>query len=242
MTDAFIAIAVFVAYLAVVVVLWRVNHVRYDALVESRDTVVRGIVIPIGLGAVLLAVATTWLGWWEPALFEDPRSGPAWALAVPGLFAVAALLGVSAIDFRSPRAKLLPVLAVGVVLVGFAEELATRGVLIVGGRDGGWSEAAVFFVSTGFFALLHGVNAFFGQSWRVTATQVAVAFLAGTALYVTRMTTGTLLVCMLLHAVWDFGTLGTAATEGETRPVTVLALIATFLLGLVAAWFVVTGA
>lgn len=43
---------------------------------SSRDTVVRGIVVQIGLGAVLLAVATTWLGWWEPVLVEEPRSGP----------------------------------------------------------------------------------------------------------------------------------------------------------------------
>ena len=242
MSDALIAIGVFAAYLALVVVLWQVNHVRYDALVESRDTVVRGIVVPIGLGAVLLAVATTWLGWWEPVLFEDQRSGPSWALAVPALFAIAALLGVSSIDLRAAKARLLPLIAVGVLLVGFAEEVATRGILIVGGRDGGWGEATVFFVSTGLFALLHGVNAFFGQSARVTLLQIVMALLAGTALYVTRMSTGTLLVCMLLHAVWDFGTLGTAATGGKARPAAGVAAYLAFLLGLIAAWFVVSGA
>ena len=62
-----------------------------------------------------------------------------------------------------------------------------------------WSAAAVFFLSTGLFALLHGVNALFGQSARLTLVQVGVSFLARAALYVTRMTTGTLLVCIVLH-------------------------------------------
>lgn len=149
---------------------------------------------------------------------------------------------MSSIEFRSPKARLLPLIAVGVVLVGFAEEMGTRGLLIVGGRDSGWSEATVFFVSTGLFALLHAVNAFFGQSVRLTVAQVATARLAGTALCVTRMTTGTLLVCMLLRSVWSFGGRGTAATGGEPRQVTRLEAFATFLLGLIAAWLVVSAA
>jgi hypothetical protein len=216
--------------------------VRYDALVESRDTVVRGIVVPIGAGAVLLTAATTWLGWWGPVLVQDPRSGPGWALAVPVLFALTALLLMSSIDFHAPQARLLPLVAVGVVVVGFAEELATRGLLIVGARDSGWAEAAVFVFSTGLFALLHGVNAFFGQSPRATLTQIVIAFAAGSALYVTRMTTGTLLVAMALHALWDFGMLGSAATGRQPRQVALVAVVATYLLGLVAAAFVVAGA
>jgi hypothetical protein len=73
---AAVALGIFVAYLVVVVVVWRNNGVRYDAIFESRTTVVRGIIVPIGLGAVLLAVATTWLGRWHAVLFEQSRSGP----------------------------------------------------------------------------------------------------------------------------------------------------------------------
>ena len=74
-----------------------------------------------------------------------------------------------------------------------------------------------------------------------TVVQIGMAFLAGSALYVTRMTTGTLLVCMLLHALWDFGTLGSLATKATLRPGALVLVPVTFVLGLVAAWYVVAG-
>jgi hypothetical protein len=61
------------------------------------------------------------------------------------------------------------------------------------------------------------------------------------ALYVARMTTGTLIVCILLHALWDFGTLGTQATDGTPRPIQGLLALLTFVVGVVAAWFVAAG-
>ena len=126
---AVVAIGVFLAYMVLVGVIWQVTGTRYDALVDSRAHVLRGIVLPIGLGALLLAIATTWLGWWNSALFEGSRSGPGWALVVPALFAAVAVINIATIDYRSPQATLLPLVFVGCLLVGFAEELATRGLL-----------------------------------------------------------------------------------------------------------------
>ena len=163
------------------VVVWRLNGVRYDAIFTSRRAIVRGIIVPIGIGAVLLAAATTWLGWWHTVLFEGSRSGPAWALVVPVMLGAAAVTGARQIDYTSPKARTLPLLAIAVVIVGFAEEVATRGLLIVGPRDAGWSAVAVFVLSTGLFALLYGVNALVGQSARLSLVQVGVSFLAGAA-------------------------------------------------------------
>jgi hypothetical protein len=39
--------------------LWRVTGTRFDALVDSREYIVRGIILPIGIGAIFLALATT---------------------------------------------------------------------------------------------------------------------------------------------------------------------------------------
>jgi uncharacterized protein len=236
---AVVAIGVFVAYTALVALLWRVNKVDYDALASSRDSVVRGIVVPIGLGGVLLAVATTALGWWHPALFQDGRTGPSWVLVVPVLFGLVGLLGTLNIDVRSPQARILPVLALGVLLVGFAEELSTRGLVVVGGREAGWSEFTVVLVSCALFGLLHGINVFFGQSPRTTVMQIVSAAVVGAALYSTRMSTGTLVVCMLLHALWDFGTLGQTATGRTQRPAVGLLALLTYVVGLVAAGVVV---
>jgi len=174
------------------------------------------------------------LGWWHPVLFDDGRTGPAWALAVPALFLLAALLGLTQIDWRSENRSVLPVLALGTLLVGFAEEVLTRGVLVVGGEQQGWSPLAVFLVSTGLFALLHGLNAFFGLPWQGTLVQIAIAFVGGTAFYVTRLSTGTLLVGILIHALWDFVTIGALATGRAAKPLTLVPAGLAYVLGLVA--------
>jgi membrane protease YdiL (CAAX protease family) len=234
MQPALIAFLAFVAYVAAVGVVWRATGTRYDHLVDSRSTILRGIVLPIGLGALLLVAVTTWQGWWGAALWPD-AGGPAWTWAVPVLFGVVALLNVAAIDWRSARRTLLPLLVLGTLLVGFAEELLTRGMLAVGLRDSGATVLGVWLGTSVLFALLHGLNALFGQSVRQTATQVLMAFLAGSALFVSVTVSGSLILAMALHALWDFGTLGVLATGARQRPLTGLLGLGTLLLGLVAA-------
>jgi uncharacterized protein len=224
---ALAAIGVFVAYTVLVGILWRLTGTRYDHLVDSRSTIARGIVLPIGLGALLLVVTVTWFGWWEPAVFPGVTA-PAWALAVPVLVGLVAVINIATIDWRSSQARLLPLLVVGVALVGFAEELVTRGQLVVGLREGGASELVVWLVTSLLFGLLHGINALFGQSGRQTAVQVVAAFFAGSAFFVTVTATGTLVVAMVLHALWDLGTLGIQATGRQQRPAAGLLALLTF--------------
>lgn len=238
---ALAAVAVFLAYTVLVGVLWRVTGTRYDHLVDSRSTILRGIVLPIGIGGVLLAVVTTWFGWWDAALFPG-SIGPAWVLVVPGLFALVALINISLIGWRAPRSRLLPLLLVGTLLVGFAEELATRGVLAVGLREAGASEVVVWLVTSVLFSLLHAMNVLFGQPGRTTVLQLVLAFFAGSALYVTVMSTGSLLVAMVLHALWDFGTLGILATERQQKPLAGVLAFVMFGLAAVAAVVVATSA
>ena len=233
-----IAVGTFVAYVALVFVLWKSLGFRYDRITESPRMIVRGLVIPIGAGAILLTAVTSALGWWQAALFEPAPSSALWTWIVPALFAVAAVGTVLSIDWRSPKARVLPLIAVGVLFVGFAEELVTRGILVVGLREGGVPEWAVIVVSAVLFGLLHGINGFFGQSWRLTALQVVIATLMGVAFFATRMTTGTLLVAMLLHALWDFGVFGSQLTRGGVKPVVAIVQYAALLAGLVAVWFV----
>jgi len=204
----YISIALLLIYMAVVAGIWAVNGLDYETVAESSDTVLKGIVIPIGVGAVFLAVAATWLGWWRPAMVEEVKVGPRWALVIPVLLLVTALSGVVSIDFGAADAGTLLLLALGTALVGFSEELLTRGLMIVGFR-GTLSEVWVWFLSSLCFGLLHGINVFFGQSVGATAQQMVFAFSLGTAFYVTRRITGLLIVTMVIHAIWDFGLLGT---------------------------------
>jgi hypothetical protein len=234
----YVVLGIFLAYMVLVGVLWKVNKVDYATIGDNADNIRRGIVIPIAAGGLMLAIATTALGAWHDVLFEDARSGPNWALVVPVLFGLVALVNCATVDF-SNKAVGLPLLALGTLLVGFGEEVASRGLLVVGGREAGWSPTTVYLVSTIAFALLHGMNAFFGQSAKTTITQIVMAFLGGTALYVTRLTTGTLLVGIVLHAMWDFGTLGIASTKRQQNPLVGLLALLVYLVGIVTIWFVI---
>lgn len=235
---ALVVIGIFVAYAALVSVLWKVNKVDYATIGETREKIVRGIVQPIGAGALLLAIAVTVLGAWHDSIVESSDRAPGWVIVVPILIAVVAFGNASRIDFRMPG-NALPWLAAGTLLVGFSEEMVTRGVMIVGLREAGWSELRVYLVCTVLFGLLHGINAFFGQSLQQTVAQIVMAFLGGTAFYLTRMVTGSLLVSMVLHAAWDFGTLGLVHTKRQQSPVLGLLAFATFAVSIVAVWFVV---
>ena len=210
---AVISLVILVVYMAIVAAVWLINNVDYDTVGDTTSNIVKGIVVPVGIGAAFLAVAATWLGWWRPALIERTKVGPRWAILLPVAMFVFVLLGVSGIDFGSDSAKVLPILALGTALVGFSEEFMTRGLMLVGFR-GSMSEVWAWFLTAFLFGLLHGLNVFFGQSVGTTAFQMVFAFVLGSAFYLVRRITGLLVVGMVIHALWDFGAIGTDATSG----------------------------
>lgn len=200
-----VTVGLVLGYMVIVGVVWLVVGLDYDEVGASTSTVVEGIVVPVALGAVFLAVATSYLGWWGPALRET-LGAPRWLWAVPVLMFLPGLgfvLGGAGDADRS--ASFLLALGAGCLLVGFSEEIMTRGTGLVGLR-GGFGEALSWFFSCLLFGLIHALNALFGQSVGATVQQIGFAFLAGSVLYVTRRVTGTLVVCMLLHAWIDFTT------------------------------------
>jgi len=216
------AVLVYVVYVAVVFALWRWKRVDYLKIAETRETVRDGIVVPIGLGALVPIVAITVLGWWSPVLTQA-RTGPTWALVAPVLLGLTAVVGIALFDWRSPGTSKLPLITLGVVFVG-------------GAQKAGWSAVAVFLLSTVLFSLLHAINGFFGMPWGGVAAQLGLTLVAGTALYVGRMSTGSLVVCMVLHAAWDLATLGAAATGTKPRPFQLALVLLTYVAGIVAIW------
>ena len=233
-----VGLLAFVVYLAIIVVLWKGLGVDYDTVQDSTANVVRGIVIPVGVGAVFLAGYTTYLGWWAPVMVEQPRTAPRWTMVVTLLYLVAALVSVATSGALTLKASHVLVLALGCALVGFSEEILTRGVLLVGFR-GSIPEGWVWFLTSLLFGLLHGINAFFGQSPASTLRQMGFAFVAGTALYVIRMAQAALLPAMVLHGLWDFGTLGASASSTTAPVVAGLLFQLTLIVSLVAAWQII---
>ena len=220
-----ITVVLAVVYLAIVCVIWWMTGTDYETVGDTTRNVARGIVLPVGIGAVFLIAAASYLGWWRPALREARPAGPRWLLLIPVFFFVAAVGTLLSRNVSSLAPTYLLLLAVGALLIGFSEEFLCRGLGLVGLR-GSVSEPAAWLWSCVVFAFLHGANALFGAAVGATLTQMGFAFVAGTVLYVTRRVTGALIWCMLLHAFWDFSSIASgAASTGTTSPWAALALV-----------------
>lgn len=201
-----IGIVVFLAYAAWVMAAWIWRGVDYRQI-ASETSLVQAVIQPLGIAAVLLAVFNSWAGWWRATLFETPRVRRPLLLAVlllAMLGFIAATLGST--DFTAITLCHLALVAAATLLVGFCEEMVSRGILLVSLRGSLRSEAWVWFVSSAMFGLLHATNAFFGVG-ALALLQVVLAFCVGSGLYLLRRLGGTLLLPMLVHAAWDFATL-----------------------------------
>ena len=213
-----LAFAVGIGYAVLFVVLGLIVNIDYDAISESTHNVIWGIVVPLAVGSLVLAVLTSVLGWWRPVLREqpaDPPRPPRWMLAIPVVVLTITLVGIPWGDLGTLGGSFLLWLAIGTLLVGFSEEIAYRGLAVVGLR-GGYSEVRVWIWSSVLFGLLHGVNVVLGQGIVPTIRQVVFAFVLGSVFYAIRRTTGTIIVGMVLHGMWDFSALARAAEAGTS--------------------------
>lgn len=212
-----ITLGLAIGYMAIVAITWVIVGLDYDTVGDSTSNIVQGVVLPVALASAFLAVATSYLGWWGPAIHED-LGAPRWLWAVPVLMVLPGLGSVLGGFGPADRStSYIFWLAIGTLLVGFGEEMLTRGTGLVGLR-GGFGEPMAWFFSCLLFGLVHALNLFFGQSFGSTIQQIAIAFVAGSVLYITRRVAGTLIICMLLHAWIDFTTFAfsDAAVDAES--------------------------
>jgi membrane protease YdiL (CAAX protease family) len=123
----------------------------------------------------------------------------------------------------------------GAIGVGFGEEMINRGTLLVGLRTK-YSEGKVWFFSTFAFAALHLPNALFGASVGPTIGQFFFAFIVGSLLYSIRRLSGTLLLAMFLHGLWDSSiflpgalNINPLAVSGIIYPISIICAVAVIL-------------
>lgn len=236
-----IGLVIYLGYVAVVFGVHQISGVPYTDYGKSASNLFLGAGLSLIVGAILLAITTTLLGWWRPALFDRHRSAHKWPIIAPAIMAVALLVNLISVDWGAYDLAFLGA-SIVLLLVGFTEELATRGLLLVGLRSG-LSEVWVWFLTSALFALMHLVNAFIGQGLGPTLQQAGLAFGAGTIFYILRRVTGSLIWAMVLHGLWDFSTF--AVSHGTAGPFFafggVLEIVA-IVLALVSVAFVVRGA
>ena len=129
---------------------------------------------------------------------------PALVIAVNNLPIIALISG----EARVTNAKLLWLFALECLFIGVFEELAFRGVLLPmllqrrrsSTREIFWVTA----VSSAAFGLIHLINLAEGAGFGATVLQVGYSFLIGGMCAIVLLKTGSLPLCILLHAVYDF--------------------------------------
>lgn len=198
-----IGIAIWAGYTLLVFTVQSLIGIPYTALGESGSNLFLGAGVSLIVGAAALAITATLLGWWRPALYDRQRS-VRWPIFVPILMAVALVINLLSTDWGSYDAGFFAA-SIVLLLVGFTEEMANRGLLVVALRSR-LGEGWVWFLSSLLFGLMHLTNALSGQDLISTLQQVAFAFAGGTIFYILRRTTGTLIWAMVLHGLWDFST------------------------------------
>ncbi|WP_322409759.1 CPBP family intramembrane glutamic endopeptidase [Microbacterium invictum] len=236
-----IGLVVYFAYVAVVFTVQQLSGIPYTEFGESGINLFLGAGLSLIVGAVLLAVTTTLLGWWRPALFDRHRSAHTWPIIAPIIMVVALVLNLSFTDWGAYDAAFFAA-SIVLLLVGFTEELTTRGLLLVGLRSR-LPEVWVWFLTSALFGLMHLANALTGQAIGPTLQQVALAFGAGTIFYILRRVTGSLIWAMILHGLWDFSTFSVA--RGTPGPLTALGGVVEILaivVALIGVAFVIRGA
>ena len=178
-------------------------------LTSQDDPYANGVSAFVSLGAPILIGCLVLLGFavsvgWTRELFRTQTVRGSWwmwaAVIIVGGFNVLRFLSV---DYAYwDLGALFAILLTG-VLIGFSEELLTRGFAIMLLRRAGYGERSVMLLSSLLFAALHAGNIFSGQAPLAVAITVIYTFAFGIAMYLALRITGNLIWPILLHASTD---------------------------------------
>lgn len=133
-------------------------------------------VIPILIGGLLLVGFGASVGWLRTLFDRQPIRGRGWMWIAVAVVLLFNLLRFASIDYAA--AWLLAGL-----LIGFTEEVLTRGYVVRIVRSSGRSAVAVGLVSATLFDLLHAFNFFTGQPLVSTLLQMFYTFFFGFCMY-----------------------------------------------------------
>ena len=231
-----IGFAIWLGYAVLVFVIQKAGGIPFPEWGDSGLNLFFGAGLSLVIATILLAITTSLLGWWRPALFDAVKSRHRWPIFVPILMALLLVVNLLSADWASFDGAFLAA-SVVLILVGFTEEITTRGLLLVALRSR-LSEVWVWLISSCAFALMHYMNVLLGQGFAPTTQQVGAAFLAGTIFYILRRTSGSLIPAMLLHGLWDFSVFAVGhGTPSALAAIASVLYLGVGIVGLAVVWF-----
>lgn len=189
---------------------------------DSALGIVLGTGLSILIGGVLLVVFAWSIGWLQELFGRQAIRGRGWMWIAIAVVLFTNVIRFLTLDYANADvAVILAWLLTGLV-IGFAEEVLTRGFVVNLMRKAGHPEIAVGLVSAGLFAMLHAGNFFEGQGGLATILQVVYTFFFGLLMFLAYRVTGRLIVPILLHASTD-PSIFLETTYPSTSPLAVVA-------------------
>jgi membrane protease YdiL (CAAX protease family) len=222
-----VALAVVIAYMAVIMGIAQSLGSDYTTIVDSAHNAYIGAVIPLAAGGALLTIFLIWARWdW---VWGDPGKLPMTKLlwAPPVIVVLGIVVRTTGVEWdRLPNDLIFAIVLAG-ILVGYAEELLFRGIVLRSLRTDGRSEAHAAIFTTIGFGLMHLLNIVGGAPVIGTFGQVALAAISGFAFYLIRRGTSLIIYAMIGHGLWDMSTFLTINFSRDGAQ-----LLATLLLGI----------
>ncbi|MFZ4537964.1 lysostaphin resistance A-like protein [Propionivibrio sp.] len=191
-----------ITYIAVFYGIAQASGIDYGEWFANANNAIHSALIPLVAGSLLLITFLVLSRW--NVVWRDPVRLPTNRLhaTLMYLFVGTILLRLVFIKWGEvPADLLLVVIAVGIG-VGFAEEMALRGVFLRGVRTNGRSEGRAVLWTTIAFGLLHIPNIFLGTGL-IGIAQLLLAALTGFVLYLFRRRFAWIVPAMIAHGIWD---------------------------------------
>lgn len=181
---------------------------------SSVDYLVRMMVIPVGLGIILLTVVMAFLGNWQ-RVFVDTYPLHRWTIAIPLIILVTVLIVMNYSGLASMGLAFALMLLVATFMIGFGEELLFRGIGLESFRSAGFSEFQVGLWSSIVFGVVHFSNVFI-TGVQASLLQVVLTTATGFLFYLVMRATGSLVAAMIAHGLWDFAVISTQVPQSPT--------------------------
>lgn len=211
------AMLLYAGYLAIFFATWAINGCEYTRIGANAETTRLWYAYPTLFGSAFLVIAISVLGWWRLVLFDASTAGPRWIWILPAAMAAIILSKFLALPWSKVSPELLLWSSLGALGVGFGEEMITRGSMVVGLRSR-FGEFQVWLIGTALFAALHVPNVLFGLPLWGMPIQVLLTFVMGTGFYLMRRMSGTLILPMALHGLWDSALFVSVAAGNDATP------------------------
>ncbi|QHC58618.1 CPBP family intramembrane glutamic endopeptidase [Rathayibacter sp. VKM Ac-2760] len=198
------------------------NLVDGPGPLSSETNVVVYLLVPLLVGAVVLVAFVGSVRWTRPLFGAQPVPRRGWMWIAVALTAAPIVLRLFGIEYGEYSGGVIALTFLSGLLIGFTEELLTRGIAVKILRSAGHSERGVAVISSLLFALLHSANLLSGQAPVTVLLTMVYAFGFGMMMYLVLRATGNLLWPILLHGLTDpttilaTGGIDTAHTGAES--------------------------